>query len=264
MKDKIIYYSDLKNQDFSGTNIVVKPLPDNYQYIKKNIFWKIWEIFIYYLVAKPILTIIVKIRWHHKFINKKVIKKVKKSGAILYGNHTTKLADAFVPHMLVYRKNYIIASPETMSLPFLKNLLNALGVIPLTDKLSLKKKLLQAIKYHLSKGNFLTIYPEAHIWPFYTKIRPFDSTSFKYAAIFNVPVFALTTCYQKRRFRKFPKIVTTVDGPYYPKEELNNNENAAYLRDLVYNKMVERANLYSTYEYVKYVYQPKEKESTDY
>ncbi len=260
-KQKIIYYNDLKIDDFSGTNITVKPLSPKYKYVHKNIFWRLLANFVYYCIAKPVLFLLVKIIYHQRFGNKRKIKEVKRIGAILYGNHTTKLADAFVPNILFsFKRTYIISSPETMSIPGIRLLLEQLGVIPLSDKLSLKKKFLKALEYRLNQRALLMIYPEAHIWPFYTKIRPFDEGSFKYAALFDKPVYALTNCYQKRRFSRKPKLTTFIDGPFYPKEEWNTIQNAQYLRDLVYQAMVERTEKYSTYEYVKYVQRTKDTE----
>lgn len=251
---RIQYYKDLKNDDFSGTNIKVKPLPEKYKYLHKNPLWILVAGIIYYGIAKPLLILITKIGYHQKFANKKVMKEASKTGAIFYGNHTTKLADSFVPNMLLaFKRNYIIASPETMSIKGIQTLLAMLGVIPLTEKLSLKKKLLKAIEYYLNKKRIITIYPEAHIWPYYTKIRPFDDSSFKYAALFDKPVYAITNCYQKRKIGKKPKLITYIDGPYYPKPELNTKENAKYLRDLVYEAMVNRTEKYSTYAYIEYI-----------
>lgn len=253
-KQKIIYYTDLKNDDFSGTNITVKSLKNNYKYVHKSIFWNFFAFILYYVIAKPLLFCITKLICHHRFANKKGIKQAKKTGAFLYGNHTTKLADAFVPNLIFsFRRNYIISSPETMSIKGLQRMLAMLGVLPLTEKLILKKRFLKALEYYTNKKKLITIYPEAHIWPFYTKIRPFDDSSFKYAALFQTPVYAITNCYQKRKFGKKPKIVTYIDGPYYPDSNKNTRENAAYLRDNVYQAMVERTTKYSTYEYVKYV-----------
>lgn len=258
-KERIIYYNDLKNDDFSGTNIKVKPLKDNYKYVHKNPIWHIFSFCIYFIIAKPIFYIITKLCCHQKFANKKVIKQAKKTGAILYGNHTTLLADAFVPNLLLpFRKNHIIVSPETTSIFGIQTLLGMLGAMPLTEKLSLKKKFIKAMRHYLDRKKLITIYPEAHIWPFYTKIRPYDDTSFKYAALFEHPVYTLTNCYQKRKFGKKPRIVTYFDGPFYPDPTLNTKENAAYLRDKCYRAMVDRTEKYSTYEYIKYVQRPKE------
>lgn len=262
MKERIRYYSDLENEDFSNTNITATPLPDNYRYVHTNFIWRFIAGFVYYCIAKPILFSLTKIRFHQRFANKKLIKQAKHTGAFIYSNHTSKAADSFVPNILFpFKRNYIIVSPEAMSIPGIKLLLQQLGVIPLTDKLHLKKDMLRCIKKRISQKSLITIFPEAHIWLFYNKIRPFKETSFKYPVITNAPVYALTNCYQKRKLGKFPKIVTFLDGPFYPKEELSKDENAKYLRDKVYEAMVERSKQYSTYEYVQYIYKPKEKDA---
>ena len=262
-KQKIVYYNDMKNDDFSGTNITIQPLNDSYKYLHRNPLWHIGAFFIYFIVAKPLFFLFTKFICHQRFANRKIIKQAKKTGAILYGNHTTLLADAFVPNLVFsFRRNYIIVSPETLSIRGIKTLLGWLGAMPLTEKLTLKKKFIKALHHHLDKKRLVTIYPEAHIWPFYTRIRPFDDTSFKYAALFDKPVFALTNCYQKRKLGKKPKIITYLDGPFYPNLEYNTKENAKYLRDLVYQAMVDRTEKYSTYEYIKYVQRTDEEKTS--
>ena len=96
------------------------------------------------------------------------------------------------------------------------------------------------------------IYPEAHIWPFYTKIRPFPDASFKYPVQYKTPVFCFTNIYQKRRFSKNPRMLTYIDGPFFPDESLSLKEQRKDLRDRVYNTMVERSKL-NNIEIIKYI-----------
>ena len=65
----------------------------------------------------------------------------------------------------------------------------------------------------------VVIYPEAHVWKYYTKIRPYPSTSFKFPVHCNVPAFCMTTTYYKRKLGKKPGIVVYIDGPFM----LDNN-----------------------------------------
>ena len=69
----------------------------------------------------------------------------------------------------------------------------------------------------------------------------------------NKPIFVLTNCYQKRRFSKKPKILTYVDGPFYPNPDLGKKKAAKELRDIAYTTMCERAAIHSTYEYIRYI-----------
>ncbi len=254
MKERVQYYTNLETDDFSNTNITAKPLPKNFKFIHRNIIWRGIAALIYYGIAKPLIPIILKLYYHQKFVNKKRYKLAFKTGAIFYGNHTTQGADTFIPNIVFpIKRNYIIVSQQAMSIVGIRNLTQALGAIPLSDKFSDKKSLIKTIEYRLKQNATITIFPEAHIWMYYNKIRPFDEQSFKYAVKFNVPIYTITNCYQKRKIGKRPKILTFIDGPIMPKPELSDKENALYLRNWAYEIMTSRTAKYSTYEYIRYL-----------
>ena len=126
-----------------------------------------------------------------------------------------------------------------------------IGVLPIPPKNSQMKEFIMAVNQRYKEKNAIITYPEAHVWPYYTKIRPFPTTAFKFAIENNAPVFCTTTTYQKRKEGKKPKITIFVDGPFFVDEKLNKKENQEKLHSCVYNKMQERsAN--SNYEYIEY------------
>ena len=130
----------------------------------------------------------------------------------------------------------------------------SIGAIPLTKSVKQNREMLRCIKKRLQEGASVTIFPEAHVWPYYTRIRPYSSASFKYAAIFHAPVICMTTCYQKRKFSKTPKMITYMDVPFYPYPALSTQENAERLHAAVMETMQKRAeehSTYSVYEYIK-------------
>lgn len=251
----VYYYSDLLNDDFASAKITSKPLNPNFKYQSNNIFFKIWAFFIYYLIAKPYIFFYRKLVWRHKYVNKKIFKGV--SGGFIYGNHTQSTADALIPMGIFRKRNYIIVNNDAFAIPGLNLILRGLGGVPLTDSIRQKKQLLNFIE-KASQNSFITIYPEAHIWPYYTKIRPYLDQNFKYPAHFNRPVFTFTNCYTKRKFGKKPRLTTYFDGPFYPNLDLKINDRAHDLRELCYSAMCDRANRYSTYEMVQYIYKTKE------
>ena len=124
------------------------------------------------------------------------------------------------------------------------------GAIPIPSNIKATRNFLESIRKKIEKGYSITIFPEAHIWPYYTKIRPFKPVSFRYPAELNVPSFCVTNTYQKKGngFR----IVSYIDGPFYPDENLNFQERKKDLRDRIYNCMVERSQN-SNIEIIKYV-----------
>jgi hypothetical protein len=104
----------------------------------------------------------------------------------------------------------------------------------------------------ISEGAAIVIYPEAHIWPYYTGIRPFPDTSFAYPVKLGTPVFCFTNTYRKLRFSKKPQIVTYVDGPFFPDLSMSARDARKKLRCEVYEKMRERSRL-SDFKLIEYI-----------
>lgn len=126
-------------------------------------------------------------------------------------------------------------------MPFLGRVTPSLGAIPIPDGMKAYRNFVSAIDTRIAQKKAIVIYPEAHIWPYYTKIRPFTDVSFQYPIKLNVPAFCFTNTYQKRKFFKKPKIVTYVDGPFYPDEKLSGAKKRTDLRDRIYETMCERS-----------------------
>ena len=71
--------------------------------------------------------------------------------------------------------------------------------------------------------------------------------------MYNVPVVCFTNTYQKRKFRNKPRMVTYIDGPFYPDQNIPKPQRKQLLRDMAYNAMVERSknNNVKLVEYIK-------------
>ena len=261
MSKKIIYYQDEINDDFASTNINTKPLRENYIYVHKNIIWRAAAFVLYRIIAQPLVFAFVKIAYHQRFENKSVLKAAKNSGAYIYANHTNSLADAFIPNILRHsKKGYIVVGPDAMSIPCMNNIIEMLGGIPLGTTLKQNKETVRCIKQRIAQKNLVTIYPEAHIWPYFTQIRPFLDASFRYPAETGKPVFAFTVTYHKRFLTALPRTVVYIDGPFFADPSKKTRENQAMLRDKVYEAMCRRS-IESDYSYNTYV--PVENDNAD-
>ncbi len=255
---RVIYYVDERNDDFAGTNIRQQPLGEGYKYVHANIFVRIATWIVYYLLALPIVFLLQKLVVRQKVVNHKLLKACKKQGYFLYANHTMTMGDAFTgPLLNAPKKCYVIVNPDALSIKGLRTVVQMLGAIPLPSNFDESKKMLQCIKTRIAQKRAVMIYPEAHVWPYYTKIRPFEATSFKYPVNLDAPVFCVTNCYQKSKFFKRPKVVAYVDGPFYPNKDLPKQQRAEQLRDEVYKKMCQRVEEYSTFEYITYTKEEK-------
>lgn len=259
MKKKTFYYTDMLNDDFGNTIQRIQPLPQKYRYVSCNPVSRALSLLLYRVIARPVIFCYVKVRFHHRFVGVKAFRR-HKGGCFLIGNHVTLAGDAFIPHLAGIRKrNYILTGKETSSLTPILPLLRAFGNIPLGQSVAQNVAMLRCVREHLAEGASITIYPEGHIWPYYTGIRPFGPQSFYYAVLTQAPVFCTTTCFQKKRFGKTPRITSYVDGPFYPKAGLGRAACAQDLRDRVFETMTARAAAHSTYA----AYEYRKKECTD-
>ena len=253
---KIVYYNDPVNDDFADIKIKTKKVDKNFKFVHKNPFWNIFAWIIYYFLAVPIVWVYVKVFLRVKIVNKKALKKVKR-GVYLYGNHSG-VTDVFIPSMIILpRRCKIIASPDSVSIPCIKNLVQMLGALPLPTDFSGMRGFVNAVEYYSKKNYDIAIFPEAHIWPYYTGVRPFKDSSFAYPANDNSPVVAFFVAYSKPKgfMSKFRKANMTVyvSDPIYADEKKTKNEKKAFLRDETYRFMSECSKKYSTYEVVRYL-----------
>ena len=256
-EQEIYYYSDELNDEFSGSHITPRVIDEKYKYLHKNIFWNLAHFLVQNVLSVPIKVLYAKLKFRIKYIGKEKLKKYKKEGYFVYANHTQVFADTFLTSNVIYpKRNYLTVNPENVSMKFLGNFVQMFGAIPIPTGRDGMKNFLTAIKYHIQKGHSITIYPEAHIWPYYTKIRPFKSVSFKYPIELDKPVFCITNTYQKREKNKV-KITSYIDGPFFVNKDLETKqEQKKDLRNRVYNQMVERSKN-SNFEFIKYEYKDK-------
>ncbi|MCH5171746.1 MAG: 1-acyl-sn-glycerol-3-phosphate acyltransferase [Erysipelotrichales bacterium] len=255
MKRIKYYYFDEENDDFGNFGINTKVTPDDYDYNPKSKWWRFWKKTVY-LLAAPIVFIGEFFILGGRIKNLKVLKPMKKrkEGYFVYSNHTSPVSDTFsVPVLSFPRSTYIIASPDSISIKGLKTILRFLGVLPLPSSKRSYINFVKAINDLYKKGNVISIYPEAHIWPKYNKIREFKDTSFYYPVKLNAPIYVKTTVYKKKRNGK-SKQVLYMDGPFYPNLELSSKEAQKELRDRVYAQMCKRVEEHQSYLDKRYEY----------
>lgn len=251
---KVFYYEDELNDDFAGLPIERKPLPQDFEYLPKNPFRRAAAWLLHHLVATPVCFLYCKLIAAQKIVGRKTLRPYRRSGYFLYGNHTRMAGDAFTPSMVAFpRKPYLIVSRDAVSIFGLRRLVQDLGAMPVPDSLHMSRKFRTALHTRAERGNVIGIYPEAHIWPLYTGIRPFAATSFDYPVQTGKPAFAFTATYQKRRLFGRVKATVYVDGPFFPDETLPQAERKKKLRDEIYTAMVARSknSTYSPNRFLK-------------
>ncbi|MCD8367395.1 MAG: 1-acyl-sn-glycerol-3-phosphate acyltransferase [Clostridiales bacterium] len=248
---KRIYYYKTFQDDFVESADQAFALPEHYAWIRDGRGARLLGALLYaagYLFA----AVYGKLCLHLKIVRSVDWKAYRDSGAVVYGNHTQPLGDVFVPALVCAPKRcYTIASPANLGIPVIGPLLPWMGALPIPGSLSKLPQFLRAVQQRLRERCCVVVYPEGHVWPYCTQIRPYPETSFDYAVKNRVPAFCMTTTYQARRFSDKPRLTVYLDGPFYPDEGLPRQEQKQQLRDQVFACMEQRSQN-STYQYVEY------------
>lgn len=248
-----VYYEDELNDDFEKTNLKRVEIPEDFNYNKGKVY-RFFSNAFYFGIAIPILYLITHC-YGIKIKGKENLKKLNGENCFFYSNHTSFLDVLDIQtRVSPGRRTDILGYSDSLSNKFLGAITQFLGYMPIPDSPKTFRKFQKALEERVTKLNHnIIIYPEAHIWPFYTDIRPFISTSFKYPAKLNRPIVPVTACYRKSKISKRAKITLYISEPIYPQEYLSVNENKEFLRDECYKEMKRVTQKYSTYKYVNYV-----------
>ena len=255
---RVIYYTDELKDEFSTFTTTPPVIDGDYPYDDSSFSRKLKRFLVYRVMIIPVAWLHSKLVFHRKTIGKEKLRPFRKQGIFLFGNHTQPVGDAFLQACLTYpRTNYVVVHPNNLMVPFFGKLIPHLGALPVPDTIPAYKNFRAAIEAKIKEGHPVVIYPEAHIWPWYTGIRPFPDTSFAYPVQLNAPVFCFVNTYQKRRLSKKPRMATYIDGPFFPETEhdgvkLSPKEQKKQLRDTVYEHMLVLARN-SNVEMIKYI-----------
>ena len=258
-KDERVFYYESEEDDPIKTDEQEKKievgLPEGYEFIPKNPFVKMYSA-VLFRIFKLFGQYYEKGYWQAKFYGREKLKKARGKGYVIYANHTNPFHDVFGPAIAADRRIFTIISPVNLKVPGIGKLLPYLGGLPLGKTLDEKIAFNDAVDRRLNQKKCLVIYPEAHVWPYYTGVRKFPAgdKSFKYAVRNNLPVYTMTTTYHRRKDTKrgdLPRMDIYIDGPFWPDEKLSDEENRAKLAEKAYESMKKYAKK-STYEYFEY------------
>ena len=73
-KQKIIYYKDELNDEFSGAKITPRVIDENYKYIHKNHLWDFASFLLQNVLSMPIKVLYGKLKFRIKYIGKEKLK----------------------------------------------------------------------------------------------------------------------------------------------------------------------------------------------
>lgn len=243
-------YHDVTD-DVVTTNHQTNILPKDYRWHRDRWWERLWSL-IFRGLAKAFAYVYCYANWRLTVVNRGVLKPFRHQGYFMYANHTQPVNDAFMPLVIGGAQRFhAIVSPANFTLPILGPNLPYGGALPTATTTSQTIQLIKAVDRGMNHNNYVVIYPEAHVWPYYTKIRPFPETSFSFPVKTQKPVFCMTTTYQKRKFGKRPRLTVYIDGPFQPTAGQSRKAQQHELWQDV-TLTLKRRSAASTYEYIHY------------
>ena len=126
-KEKVIYYNDELNDEFSTAKIKPRIIDENYKYVHKDPLWNLCSYLIQNILSVPIKNLYSSLKFRIKYVGKEKVKRYRKQGYFIFANHTQPFADTFIPSRAVYpKRNYFIVNPENVSMNGLETLVEML------------------------------------------------------------------------------------------------------------------------------------------
>lgn len=214
----------------------------NYNYIYENLIFKFFSNLIYYGIAFPILSILLKIVYDFKIEGKEKLEKIE-CGAISVSNHVLVLDCAMVGLALGKKKVYFTTREESFKIPLVRRLIKLLRAIPIPKSIENKKYFIKAVDELLQKNKIVHVYPEAALWPYCNKLRHFKKGAFDFAIRNNVPVIPIIIKFRKpkgiRKLFKRKKDVTLkiLEPVKIEEKEIKNNPEDKSREELLKEKV---------------------------
>ena len=216
-------------------------IDENYKYVPKSKIFNFFSNLLYYGVAIPILFFLTKIIYDLKIEGRENVQKVE-GGAISVSNHVLILDCAMVGLALDEKRVYYTTREESFKIPSVRKLIKLLRAIPIPHEMKNKPYFKKALSDILKDNGFVHFYPEAALWPYYTKIRNFKSGAFYFAVENNVSILPMVFTFRRpngfrRIFKKKSDVTLTILEPIKPEIQKDKKQEIEKLKENVYKAM---------------------------
>lgn len=206
-----------------------KEITAKYHFTIKNPIGRFFA-FIFWCVVALLVPFITYLFHGTRIKGKRNLRGIRNNGAVVICNHVLYL-DCMIGAQCVYpKKLYFHVLENSMKVKGLSIVMKALGAMPIPSRPSAKRAFIEETDNLLKKKKWVCVYPEAALWPYYEKIRPFKTGAFHFAVKNDVPIIPICINFRKRRglFKKLgmrTKFVTVHIGrPIYADKNLEFND----------------------------------------
>ncbi len=214
---------------------------ENFAFINKNIFFRIGSTVLFYLVAIPLLDIVARLWFGLRIKGHKKLRYIK-GGAVTVTNHIHLLDPPMVAFGLFPKKAHMATLRATFEIPVIRWLVRMLGGVPIPETPKALNSFMESMRQELVAGRIVHFYPEASMWPWHDKLRPFKNGAFNLAIRSGVPVVPMVFKFRKAWWpfsliRKKPLVTLEVGDPQPLPSEGSDKQRIHILRDQTFECM---------------------------
>ena len=195
------------------------------------------------ILAIPLLFIINRAFLGLKIKGIKNLKSLRRRGAITVANHVHNMDATFVSIGTFPRNMNFSSLKSNFEIPVVRWIVRILGGFPIPENTAGMMKFTKDIGKALKKGRLIHFYPEAALWPYHKKLRPFKNGAFRFAVQFDAPVLPSIIVFKERKLRKHAARLIILEPIEPPVKSLGSmKKRTEIMRDITYEKMNEAIN----------------------
>ncbi|MBN2652234.1 MAG: glycosyltransferase [Spirochaetales bacterium] len=150
-----------------------------------------------------------------KIENKKILKQLRKEGAISVANHCHILDATMIDLIFWPRRVHIPSLKINFEIPIARHLLRIARAFPIPPGNMGFARMTKPIARALEHGDIVHFFPEASLWPYHRELRPFVEGAFYFAHLNDKPIIPMAVTFKDRKILP-PKTIITILDPIYP------------------------------------------------
>ena len=190
----------------------------------------------YFLFAIPALRILNWFWFGIRTKNRKVLRKLKNSGAVAICNHVHAMDSPICAVGIPHKKLIFVSKPSNFAMKGAGLFVDALGSVPTPSTPRELHIFINSLSKKLRKRKFVLFFPEGDLKHYDENLRNFQRGAFVLAVDARVPVLPLKILYRKpggllKYIRKKPFLTLAFGEPIYHNDVLLKNEAVNELKE---------------------------------
>ena len=175
----------------------------------------------YFAMAIPLLILLNRSFFGLVVKNRKILRGLKKTGAVLVCNHVHEMDSAMCAVAAPFRKLIFVSLPRNFNLGVAGFFVDVLGSVPAPSSPREMQVFIYSLSKHLRRGRTVLFYPEGELRPYSEALGEFQRGAFYLAADAQVPVFPIRIVFRPPSgilglLRKKPCFTMICGEPVYP------------------------------------------------